>query len=117
MKFNLHKWKVDNHQGWKVYYWPGHEEKSLSICIIEIDPGKSLDHKHINPKEHETEIILEGEAYYEGEINKKLKAGNVIDQYGTSSLIKLKNIGKTPLRFICINRPPWEEEDEEIYTR
>jgi uncharacterized cupin superfamily protein len=117
MKYNLHKWRVDKHSGWRAYWWKGHEEKDLSFCIIEIDPGKSLDHRHINPNEHETEVILEGESFYEGEVNKKLKEGDVIDQYGISELIKLKNVGDKPLKLLCINRPPWKEEDEEIYTK
>lgn len=117
MKFEIHPWKIDKHKGWKAYWWKGNDDGKSSICIIEIDPGKSLDHKHINPNEHETEIILEGVAFYEGDINKKLKAGEVIDQYGTSNLIKIKNVGDAPLKLLCINRPPWKESDEEMYTK
>jgi len=112
MKTKIIKLKVDKHNGWKAYWWKGFETKSESVCLIEITPGKSLDHQHLLSTEDEYEIILEGKASYKGEINKTLKFGDVIEQKGKSGLIKIKNKGKKPLRILCINRPPWKQEHE-----
>jgi len=116
MKIKIKKFKVDKHKGWKAYWWDGFETKSESVCLIEIAPGESLNHQHLLSKENEYEIILEGKANYEGEINKTFKFGDVIEQKGKSGLIKIKNGGKKPLRILCINRPPWRQKHERIFN-
>ena len=116
MKIKLKELKIDKHNGWKAYWWEGFESKDESVCIIEIEPGKSLNHKHLLSGEDEYEIILEGEATYEGDINKTLRFGEVIEQLGKSNLIKIKNMGDKPLKILCVNRPVWKPEHEEIFN-
>ena len=114
MKTKIKKLQIDQHKGWKACWWEGFESKDESVCIIEIEPGKSLNHKHLLKTEHEFEIILDGEATYKGAINGVFHFGDVVEQTGTSDLIKIKNTGDKTLRLICVNRPPWRPEHEEI---
>ncbi len=117
MRIKFKKLEVDSHNGWRAYWWKGHESKETSVCIIEIDPGKSLDHIHLLPEEFETEVILDGEATYSGSINTKLKSGDVVEQRGKSGLIKIQNRSNKPLRILCINKPPWQSSHETIFTK
>lgn len=116
MKTNIKKLKIDKHNGWKAYWWDGFETKEESVCLIEIEPGKSLDHMHLLAEEIETEIILDGEATYEGDIHGTFRPGDVIEQKGKSKLIKIKNTGNKPLRILCVNRPPWRQEHEKNFN-
>lgn len=116
MKTKIIKLKVDKHNGWKACWWEGLETKEESVCIIEIEPGKSLKHTHLLKEGFEIEVVLDGKAKYEGEINKTFHTGDIIEQKGRSELIEIKNIGSTRLRILCINRPPWRQEHEKNFN-
>lgn len=115
MELKITKLIVNQNKGWKAYYWDEPEEKDLSICVLEIEPGGVIDHAHLLETEFESEIIMEGEATYEGEIDGVYKFGDILNQFGKSGRIKLYNKSNKPLKILCINRPPWRPEHEKSF--
>ena len=84
---------------------------SIAHAILAPDQS-SLPHKLINSIE--IYYILEGMGkIFINTESKLLKTGQSV-YIPSNACQRIRNIGKTDLKFLCIVSPPWSEEDETI---
>ena len=84
--------------------------KNMSLAEAVVKAGQKTEY-HFHKTSEEICYILEGEGLMEIECEKKKVSKDQAIVIPPGNKLRIRNIGSSPLRFLCLCSPPYSDED------